>query len=326
MNWHRYTLTSASLLSLLTSCGDDDAAKLPSSPQEMYDRANYYLKPNAENDTSKPAEAMSWLTQAAEAGHLQAQQDLGGIYLEGSEALNLKPDPAKAFHWFTRAAEQGSNPARYYLGLMLWEGLGVKEDKTSAMEHWRAAAQAGVPEAQCRLGAVLFADEATRAEGLELLRKAALAGHSEAQYRLGSALVMEAATVAEGIDWLKKAAAGKPLSTAGAAARTLGALYAKGAPGVPADIKAAAEWYGRAADCGDARAQHVFALLLLNGQGVETDVARGMAFLRMSAGQNYLRAIADLVNLLRNMEDADLHAAEAEAWARRLDELMQKKK
>jgi TPR repeat protein len=51
-----------------------------------------------------PVEAIKWLSQAAEAGDIQAQYNLAQAYDEGQ---GVAPDLAKALKWSLRAAERG---------------------------------------------------------------------------------------------------------------------------------------------------------------------------------------------------------------------------
>ena len=69
-------------------------------------------------------------------------------------------------------------------------------------------------------------------------------------------------------------------------------------------------------------AQHVFAEMLLLGDPVEQDEKRGLAMLRMAAGQDYKPAMARLINILRNSKNAKESENEAAAWDARLQELM----
>lgn len=275
-------------LLVLTACEQKDTPPEPRTPEEMYAHVQYLLKPHVEGEQSDFAGAMQWLRKAAEAGHLQAQTDLGGIYLQGGKGV--APNPQEAFRWFSKAAEQGSNEARVYLGSMLSTGQGCTKDVPQAKEHLRQAAAANLPEAQYRLAMLMLQENAP-------------------------------ADYPESLDLLARAAAGKSLHTAALAARALGNIYAKGNAGVQADMHTAANWYKQAARGGDARSQLVYAIMLLDGQWVPKDEQQGMAMLRLAAGQDYPQAIALLINLLRNAPNAADYEAEAAAWASRLDSL-----
>lgn len=248
------------------------------------------MQPNVDHDASDTEGAMIWLRRAAEGGHLQAQTDLAGIYLSGGRDGRVKPDYTEAFKWFTAAAEQGSKEAHLFLGILCMDGNGTAKDEVAAVAHWRVAAEADISEAQFRLGRVLARRRDSAKEGIDLLRRAVREG--------GRGGVPQAATA-------------------------LGAIYMKGVH-VPADPQEAAEWYERGAMGGDPLAQLVFSQMLLLGDPVPRDEQRGMAMLRMAAGQDYPQAIALLVNLLRNAPDAAEHEQEAEAWSKRLDGLNHK--
>lgn len=270
---------------VFSACGDAEKTT-PSHPEAMYARAQELLRPNVEGESSDFAGALQWLTRSAEGGYLKAQLDLAGIYLEGGKGVEA--DFVKAREWFSRAAAQGSAEAEFYLGYLLYNGKGCTVNHAAAMEHWRKAAAGGVSEAQYRLGLHLLTSSDTQAEGLQLLRT--VAGCNV------PALAAQAAC-------------------------DLGNIYAKGQAGVAADMRQAAEWYARAAEGGNSAAQLVYAIMLLTGDPVPANPERGMRILRLSAGQDNPRAIALLINLLRNGENPEGAEAEASAWAERLESL-----
>lgn len=284
MQW--VAVSAGALLGL--GCGRHDETPDPQTPQEMYELVQKLLQPNSEHDASDFGQAMVWLRRAAEGGLLQAQTDLGGIYLQGGKG-GVKPDGKEAYHWFERAAEQGSAEAHFYLGLILQSGLDMPKDEAKGMEHWQYAAEHGVAEAQLALGRSMVA----RGEA------------------------------AEGVRWLVQAASAPVPAVAAQAACALGNVYAKGRDGVPQDMAEAARWYELAARGGDASAQLVYALMLLQPEEspLAEDREQGMRFLRMAAGQDYPQAIAVLVNVLRNRVGGDEAEREAEAWSERLEML-----
>lgn len=274
---------------LLSACGDGDSSAQPESAAQMYERARRLLQPGVEQNESDFAGALEWLKKAAQAGYLQAQTDLAGIYLEGGKGVQANAQ--EAYRWFCKAAEQGSREADVFIGELLYEGKGVAKDVAAALEHWRRAAEAGIAEAQYRLGHYLARTEQGVQEGMEWLKKAALAGRGQ----------------------------GVP-----AAARDLGYLLAQGAPGVPADRREAARWYELAAQGGDASSRYVYALMLMTGDSVPKDTEAGLAQLRIAAGQDYTPAIAALIRALRSGENAAASEQEAAAWSQRLEELLQR--
>lgn len=277
-------------LCLLAACERAEDKREPQTPQEMYEYVHMLLKPNVEHDASDFEQAMLWLHKAAEGGLLQAQTDLGGIYLEGGKN-GVQADGKQAFYWFSKAAAQGSKAALYYQGLILHRGMHMPKDEAKACELWQQAAEAGV---------------------------------GEAQYMLGLTLAQQAATVQQGVGWLMRAVQAPAPKLAAQAACALGNIYAAGKQGMARDMAEAARWYEMAARGGDAAAQLVYAILLLQGDTVAKDETKGMSYLRLAAGQDNPQAIALLVNMLRNMPGADKHEEEAQAWAERLEKLRKK--
>lgn len=271
---------------LLFSCGKEKNQQEPNTPQEMYARVRELLKPKTPNTAPDPHQAMQWLQRAAENGFLQAQTDLGGIYLQGGK-YGIASDGKEALKWFTAAANQGCKEALYYIGLIHKRGQDVPQDTQKALSFWRQAAEAGVAEASLAIGAEL---------------------------------VQEAENMQEGIEWLKKTVATRAAIPASTAAAALGNLYATGRGSIPRDMKEAAYWYGIAANGGDARSQLVYALLLLQGEQVAKNTDEGMRYLRLAAGQNHAPAIALLIDFLRKGQFTEKNEQEADAWEKRLRE------
>lgn len=107
----------------------------------------------------------------------------------------VPPEYAMAAAWtrLTAAGEgltdDSTNPvATYQLGIMRDFGVGAVPSATKAAALYRAAAEAGVPDAECNLG-VLY--EHGRGVGqsdvdaLSCYRRAAAGGSAMAQYNLG---------------------------------------------------------------------------------------------------------------------------------------------
>ncbi len=269
----------------VVSCKREEEVKEPQTAQEMYERVRALLQPNVEHDSSEYEEALIWLRRAAEAGHLQAQTDLGGIYLEGGKA-GIKPDGKEALKWFSMAAAQGSKEALVYMGLIHARGLNVPKNEQLAINYWREAAQAGIAEAQFYLGTTGSDDTPAAAQ--------------------------------ERLDRLRKAVASGVPSVAARAACALGNLYATGKMGVTEDKREAARWYAVAARGGEMRAQLVYGIMLLQGNIVPKDEKMGMSFIRLSAGQGNKQAISLLIRLLRSGEHSETAEKEAAAWEARL--------
>ena len=133
-----------------------------------------------END---PARALALLTEAADGGHVGANERLGRICLEAEP-----PDAPCAFARLDRAAKEGRASAKTLLGWMHAEGIGGKVDATRAAQYYREAAQQGEPSARNNLGEFY---EKGRGVGQDAARafdhylSAARSGFPPAQFNVG---------------------------------------------------------------------------------------------------------------------------------------------
>lgn len=270
--------------SIISSCGDDEAAPVALSPQQQYERAAVLLKPASEREEPDYKGALRLLQQAADADYLPAILDLAGVYLEGSRDGSVAKDRAKALQLYKRAAAKGSADALYYCGFIL-QGEGKVNE---ALAYFKKAAVAGLPEAQYRLGRILLQQNSP--EALQLIRMAATSQRA---------------------------------SVVASASYTMGCIYQDGKLGVQPDMQLALDWFERSANAGDRRAQHMIGLMYLLGEHLPADVKKGEALLRLSAGQDYVPAIDALVRYLFKA-DAEAYAEEIRAWSERLQQLRKK--
>ncbi len=90
--------------------------------------------------------------------------------------------------------------------------------------------------------------------------------------------------------------------------------------GMTADQEAAAYWYRRAAEKGDARAAFNYGLMLIHGIGTEADPIEGLRLINVAASASVQEAWFELGNLHRQGDHVaiDLHAA-IEAYRRAAD-------
>jgi TPR repeat protein len=87
------------------------------------------------------AERDSLLLKAGELGSLEGQRDLGALYATGD--WTGPHDPVRAAEWYRRAAERGHIDAQYNLGCMYLRGEGVPSDPTEGLRWLRCAADQG---------------------------------------------------------------------------------------------------------------------------------------------------------------------------------------
>lgn len=162
----------------------------PSNPYARYQLAKIILAdPAAESEQIRTA--LEWLTEAADAGHVRAQYELGRIYRDGR---GVEKDALLAAAWLTRAAEQDSDAAAYALGvLLLTGGEGLAKDVPSALNWLRRSAEDGNQYAQYWLGRHLLRGEDVPRETEEAVRwltACAEQGNQYAQYTLGKLYLM----------------------------------------------------------------------------------------------------------------------------------------
>ena len=98
------------------------------------------------------AAALEHFSQAAEAGHPEAQYMLGGMLLD---AQGGPRDVAKARAWLQKAAEGDHAQAQLTLGNLLHRGQGVARDPVAARSWFREAAEADLGSAQTNLANML---------------------------------------------------------------------------------------------------------------------------------------------------------------------------
>uniref|UniRef100_A0AAV1SYH0 Uncharacterized protein n=1 Tax=Peronospora matthiolae TaxID=2874970 RepID=A0AAV1SYH0_9STRA len=94
-------------------------------------------------------EALKWLTKAAEAGDPAAKSRLGEYYLYGNGGV--QKDRARAVQYWKEAAAAGVVMAQYNLGNLFLTGDGVPQDALQAEALFRAAAEKGFVMAMVNL-------------------------------------------------------------------------------------------------------------------------------------------------------------------------------
>ncbi|MBM3490084.1 MAG: sel1 repeat family protein [Alphaproteobacteria bacterium] len=164
-----------------------------------------------------------------------------------------------------------------------------------ALREFRQDAEAGMAQAQYRLGLMLLDGEGVAADGAAAagwLGRAAEQGHDDAMRVLG--IIYEegrlgAADPARAVAWYRVAAERGNAR----AQRNLATHYALG-QGVARDFVQAAHWYRLAAAAGNAKAKRNLAYLLLFGQGVTRDPARAAALFAEAAAGGVDKADYDL--------------------------------
>lgn len=90
-----------------------------------------YLLGLTYSEENNLTESKSWLLKAANQGYSPAQKQLGIFNLYSSENYD------EALYWFNKAANSNNDEAHYWLGVMYYEGIGVKKNTQEASETFR---------------------------------------------------------------------------------------------------------------------------------------------------------------------------------------------
>lgn len=129
--------------------------------EAQYNLGNMYLTGTGTGIDLKQAE--HWLKLAAGQGLDKAQFKLGHLHYV---TLGESSDSAIAYEWFSKAAAANYPPAMYYLGDMYANGSGVKQDYAKARDWYEQAGSAGfslAAQALRDLDERIARDEARRA-------------------------------------------------------------------------------------------------------------------------------------------------------------------
>lgn len=130
---------------------------------------------------------ISPLLERAKQGDVEAQYELGKIYLEGRI---IKRDVKEASYWIKEAAKKGHVKGAYEMGRRYEMGLGLRQSLPLAADWYRLAASYGNDsQAQFALGELYFKGKGvphSYGEAIIWYSKAADQGHPIAQYLLGA--------------------------------------------------------------------------------------------------------------------------------------------
>lgn len=200
---------------------------------------------------------------------------------------------------YTLLADLKYTPALWRRGYLLYNGLGVQEDKAAAMRLFRRGAQLG--DTDCMVGyASMLSEEGedfrTRQRAFRLWKKAAAAGHSYAELAL-------AKCYDEGDGVRQNFRKANELYHAILAKRedcdaafNLAYNYYFGS-GIEEDNEKAVRYFRMAHRLGSEVAPLYLGRCYLNGWGVEADGAEAVRLLREAADHGVIAAMEDLADI-----------------------------
>lgn len=238
--------------------------------QDYHEAAVWYKKASdaglaqATESLKRANEMISYMTQADNAqNHSKniGNSDVSALNHQGIIYLNDN-NYAEAYNCFKKAAEQGNSAAQFNLGIMYYDGKGVKKNIAEAIKWTRRSAEQGFAEAQFNLGIYHYNGldvSPNYTEAIKWISKSAQQGYVRAQYTLGHAYVHGngvAENYTEAVRWYRKAAEQGDAS----AQAELGRCYLLGR-GVTKDINIAKEWLNKAAEKGSETAQQLLMIV-----------------------------------------------------------------
>lgn len=247
---------------------------------------------------SSPSDPIEKLRKTAEKGDVEAQFELGRMYLNGD---GVPESMDQASTWFGKAAENGHVRAQYIFGLLYWGGEGVAQSYSKAIEWFQKAADQGYADAQYDLGdAYLFGRGVIESpqKAAEWYLKAAEQGHVEAQFSL--ALMYDEGngirqSYSNALKWYREAAK----QGNSKAQFHLGIMHLRGL-GVSESNAQAMEWFLKAAEQGQSEAQYNLGVFYENGMGVEKDPSEAYRWYYISSKMGDRDAIKKMSELVKD--------------------------
>lgn len=200
----------------------------------------------------------------------------GALRLLDKGAMRSLPD--------FRAAVQGDAAAQTRLALCYFEGKGVSKDYKEAIKWFRKAAELGNADAAHHLGLCYSGGYGVDTDYDQALRWHLIAAQRGKKYEDKDKIVIHPK--------LMMLALNGDADCQVAMACCYGGLNV-----FPKNEAAVMWWYGKAAEQGDARAQHRVGLMYYLGKGVVRDEEQARYWLRQAAAQGHAGALDSLQKL-----------------------------
>ena len=225
-------------------------------------------------------------------------QKVTALRQQGDRYRQEKNYPAAA-DCYRKSAELGNTAAMIELANLYTDGLGVEQDYAAALRWNRRATKANQPGAFNNLGKAYELGLGVAIDGekaLRYYRRAEKLGDTGAKNNLGN-LFRKGEIVpkdpAQAISWYKKA--GAPVSH-----YWVGWYYHHG-EGVAKNLKKACEYYRRAAEAGEARAQEALGEIYVRGElDSKEDYENGVFWLEKAAAQGRAQAQYEMALLYKD--------------------------
>ncbi len=278
------------------------SGSLPPTPEQAFVASHRY---------PANAQELQWLKNAAEAGDVRSQSELGTAYAEGK---GTPRNYTEAVRWLRRAAERGDALAQGRLAFAYSRGLGVPRDEAEAARWLRKAAEQDLPEAQYALGKLYSRGrQPNLSEARAWFTRAADRGYAPAQLVL--AMCDEEGKGAPQ-DYRKAVAEYRKAAEQGLpdAQYRLGLMYEKGR-GVQPSLANAEHWFRQAAQAGSAEAQYALGRLLSASSSDKKNRVEAYAWFANAATAGLEEALPSLNALSPQMTIREINLAQARALA-----------
>ena len=188
---------------------------------------------------SRNKESLKYYERSANQGDVQAQNDLGEIYVHG----NIVPKDYKvALYWLRKAAQQGHSMAQNNLGNHYHNGFGVEVNIEEALHWYRLSADQGNPMAMRNIASIYSTIIKDQDTAIRYYEKSANLGNADAMW-------------------------------------SLSIIFRDGIDGVKADKELAFEWALRAAEKRHKFSQFEVGMMYLEGEGVDQDYKKSVIWL-----------------------------------------------
>jgi len=265
--------------------------------------------------------AMRWYLKAATQGHIDAQVNLGVIFIEDLARAGGSKNPEQARRWFRRAADQGDPQAMFFMARMLLETEGELVDVQRAEQWLERAGDTGYAPAYNELGLIYSQGKLAPADlsrAAAAFERGARLGDARAQFNLASCFLTGTGLEEnrEQAAYWYRAAADQGL---GDAQFNLAVLLQ--ASSDPQERLQGLKWMAKAADMGVPQAQYEIARRLRIGEGLPADPLQAMHYYHEAAEQGHVEAQFSLGLMLEVGMGLDRpYPEQAAKWYRRLAE------
>lgn len=241
---------------------------------------------------------------------------------EKGESLYIKKEYDEAFKYFKEAADAGHADAQNYVGIMYLKGRGVTKDLNKGLQYYKLSANQGNQYACANLGDIYFGGIGVTKnypEAFKLFEKAAKQGNAYSQNKLGYMYINGlgvAKNQEKAMEWYLKAGGNGNLD----AIVELGLIYENGEI-VKQDYSIAKEYYEIAAERGNVVAQNLLGCLYYDGNGVEKDYAEAKRYFLMGSKNNNASATFNMGLIYEYGRGVPQDIQEAKRWYKRAESL-----